>query len=711
VFLRCFRSSFREELFVSLQLIASERRGVRLPKKDFSSFDLRAVVSELKDKLVNSRVNNVYQLDGKTLLFKLHKVNEPPMRLVLEAGRRLHLTGYSLEKPQTPPAFCMTLRKYLPGAWITNLEQYEFERIAVIHFQTRTGPMRLVLELFGEGNLILLGEKSDILQALIFKKMRDRNIVRNEPYQYPPSISKNPFKVTVEEFDSGLKAGGEAEVVRAIIRFLGIGGVYGEELLLRANVDKTKHCNSLNSEETEMMFKILQELLSSVSSKKLEPNIVLDNNGGFMDVLPFKLNRYASYNFQSYETFDNALDEFYVRVTAAEKAAAGVDVGQFKREADRLKRMIAEQEEAIRDDERKMARDKQFGDAIYAQFNDLQLLLDMFSRVWREGKDLSNVVSEVMSSKKNCHVPEVFFESFDGKNLAINVKVNELLFSLSLRKNLYENAADFYDRGKRAKQKMALVYVALADSRKKFSEMEKKLGEVEALKTAAPAEAIEELESRKVENKEWFEKFRWFTSSEGFLVVAGKDVVSNEVLVKKYTDPYDIVFHAEIVGAPFAVVKTAGKEPGEQTLKEAGEFAASFSRAWREKMGSVDVYWVKPDQLGKSGPSGESIPHGAFAVIGKRNWMRGTALKLAIGVLDDEEAKFVGGPVDAVKAKTKINLVIVPGDSESKELLKSVLRSLTLKLPKEQREKIAKASIERIRDFIPYTRAQIIVEK
>jgi predicted ribosome quality control (RQC) complex YloA/Tae2 family protein len=687
------------------------RCDARLPKKDFTSFDLRAVVSELRDKLANSRINNVYQLDTKTLLFKLHKVNEPPMRLVLEAGRRLHLTSYSLEKPQTPPAFCMTLRKYLPGAWISDLEQYEFERIAIFHLQTKTGLMTLVLELFGEGNIILLGEKAEILQALIFKKMRDRNIVRYESYQYPPSLGKNPFKVTRQEFDAGLKAAGDNEVVRAIIRFLGIGGVYGEELLLRTNVEKTKHCTALTNNEIDSMFNILQELLSAVSTQKLEPNIVLDNSGSFMDVLPFKLKRYESLKSQSYGSFDEALDEFYVRVTAAEKAAAGVDVGQFKREADRLKRMIVEQEEAIRDDERKMARDKQFGDAIYSQFNLLQALLEKFSKVWREGKDLNSVVFEVLNSKREDRIPDLFFESFDGRSLAINVKVNDLSFALSLRKNLYENAAEFYDRGKRAKQKMTSVVVALEDSRKKLSDIEKRLGEVEALKTAAPAEAIEELASRKVESKEWFEKFRWFNSSEGFLVVAGKDVVSNEVLIKKYTDPYDVVFHAEIVGAPFAVVKTGGKEPGEQTLKEAGEFAASFSRAWRESMGSVDVYWVKPNQLGKSGPSGESIPHGAFAVIGKRNWMRGTALRLAVGLIEGDEGKFIGGPVDAVKAKTKVSLVIVPGDSEGKELLKQVLRSLTLKLPKEQREKIAKASIEHIREFIPYTKARIIVEK
>ncbi len=679
-----------------------------LAKKDFTSFDLHAVVRELKDKLADARVNNIYQLDAKTLLLRLHKTNEEPMRLVLEAGRRMHLTAYSLEKPQTPPAFCMTLRKYLPGAWIGSMEQYEFERVVTFYFKAKAGTLRLILELFGEGNIILTSEKGEILQALFFKRMRDRNIVRNEVYQFPPSGGKNPFRVTREELEAALKVAGDAEVVRAIVRFLGLGGVYAEELLLRAAVEKTKLCSALASGEIDAMFAALQSLLSSVSTTPLEPNIVLDENGGFMDVVPFKLKRYEGFKLQPYSSFSEALDEFYVRVTVVEKATAGVDVSQFKREAERLKRMVSEQEHALAENECKEARDKQIGDAIYVRLNELQVLLEKFSSAWREKRDLSAVVSEVSAAKQAGKFPEAFYESFDSKALAINVHLDDLVFSLSLRKTVYENAAEFYDRGKSAKQNSVGVILALEDSRKKLAEIEKRVSAVEALKTAAPSEALEELETRRVESKEWFEKFRWFNSSEGFLVVAGKDTVSNEVLIKKYTESYDVVFHAEIVGSPFVVVKTEGKEPGAQTLQEAGEFAASFSRAWREGMGSADVYWVKPEQLSKSGPSGESVPHGAFAVVGKRNWMRGTALKVAIGVVEGEEPRFVGGPAVAVKAKTKLFVALGPGDLTGKDFLKQVLRSLVLKLPKEQREKMGKTSIESIREFVPYTKGRIV---
>ena len=156
------------------------------------------------------------------------------------------------------------------------------------------------------------------------------------------------------------------------------------------------------------------------------------------------------------------------------------------------------------------------------------------------------------------------------------------------------------------------------------------------------------------------------------------------------------------------MVKAEGKPPSEQALREAGEFAAAFSRAWREAFGSVDVYWVKPEQLSKSGPSGEYVPHGAFAVNGKRNWLRNVPLRLAIGVVDDDAVGFVGGAVDAVKAKAKTYVILEPGDAEGKELLKQVLRALMVKLPKEQREKVGKASIEQVREFVPYTKGRII---
>jgi predicted ribosome quality control (RQC) complex YloA/Tae2 family protein len=680
-----------------------------LKKKEFSSFDISATIQELKGLITDSRANNIYQLDEKTLVFKLHKTDTPPIRLVMEAGRRLHATSYAEENPSEPPAFCMVLRKYLRGAWVASIEQYEFERIVTLSFRTKTGLLKLVVELFGEGNIIMTNEQNVIIHALAFKKMRDRDILHNVVLQLPPSSSKNPFKVTLKELEEAFNAG-ETEVVRSTARFLGVGGVYAEEILLRAKIEKTNLAKTLTPVEVESIFSALQSLLLPISTMQLEPCIILGDDGDFLDAVPLKLRRYEGCKTQVYDLFNKALDEFYLRVTVAERAIDHVEFDKLKKEAERLRRVVADQEKSIHEDEAKAERDKLIGDTIYAHYSELQTLQDQLLKANQQGKDWSTIIAQILAVKKTGKMPEAYIESFDGKNLALILYINSFHFSFSLRNSIFDNAAEYYDRGKKAKQKSEGALTALNDSKKKLAKIEKELSDAEALKSLKPAEIMEVLSKRKVEmeNKEWFEKFHWFTSSDGFLVVAGKDTVSNEVLVKKYSKQEDVVFHAEISGAPFVVVKAEGKMISEQTLHEAGEFAASFSRAWRENAGSADVYWVKVDQLSKSGPSGESVPHGAFAIVGKRNWTRNVPLKTAVGIIVNEETSYVGGPVDSVKAKTKSYVVLAPGDNQGKDLLKQILRSLMLKLPKDLREKAGKTSIEQIREFVPYTKGAII---
>jgi predicted ribosome quality control (RQC) complex YloA/Tae2 family protein len=684
-----------------------------LRKREFTSFDVAAVVRELNAVILDSRVNNVYQLNAKTLLLKLHKPDKPVFRLTAEAGRRLNLTAYALEKPFTPPAFCMALRKYMRNARLASIEQYEFERVVILSFTRQYDAVKLVLEFFGDGNIVLIDGKGEILQALIYKRMRDRDIVRGEVLKFAPSAGKNPYRVGKEEFLQGLKAFGDVEVVRAVARFLSIGGAYAEEVLLRAAVDKTKVCSALSKDEAETVFESLQGLLMQVKSGKLDPFVVLDESGDFVDAIPIKLKRYEleGVKLQPHNSFNEVLDEFYLKVSAIEQAMAGVEIDQLEREAERLKRVIVDQEKATVEAEAEAKRARLIADTIYARVSDLQVLLDKFLTTKQSGKNWKAAVSEVLADKKAGNNPWALFESFDAKNMLVNVCVDSLAFGFNLRRTLFENAAGFYEQSKRARQRLDGARTALNDSRKKLEDVEMKMRDAEALEKGKPAEIVEQLEKRRVKHKEWFEKFRWFVSSDGFMVVAGRDAVSNEVLIKKYTEDSDVVFHADIVGAPFVVIKTKGQKPSEQCLREAAEFAAAFSRGWREGFGSVDVYWVKPEQLGKGGPSGESVGHGAFVVRGERNWMRRTPLRIAISAAIDEEKGTVrvgGGPVETVKARSNMSVIVVPGDLSGKELFKRILRILTGKMSKELREALMKLSVEEIRQFVPYGKGMIL---
>jgi predicted ribosome quality control (RQC) complex YloA/Tae2 family protein len=677
-------------------------------KKELTSFDVAAVLHELNKAILDARINNIYQIDGQTLLVKLYKPDKPASHLIVEAGKRLHLTSYVLDKPKVPPAFCMALRKHLRNGRLTRIEQYEFERIVTFTIEKKAGEMRLVCELFREGNIILVDSENKILQALRYRRMRDRNILRHETFCHAPSRGRNPLKISREEMDE-LKRFGDVEVVRELTRFLSVGGVYAEEILLRAEVDKKTPCNKLRDCKLNGIFEAMQDIVCRVEDGRFEPCVVLDRDGGVIDVVPIRLRRYEGFRHECYSSFNEALDEFYTRVAVTKKAAADVDAEKLNKEADRLRRMIEGQEEALVEAEKKAERNKRIGDVIYSHLGELRLLVDRFSADKESRKDRAQIVSEVEAEKKAGLKPAVFFGSLDRKGLLISVCVENLSFTLDLRKDLFANAAWFYEGGKKAKRKLEGVKVALKDSREKFEEVEAKIGAAEALKKVKPVEALKELAKRKVKRKGWFEKFRWFVSSEGFLVVGGKDAVSNDVLIKKHTESEDVVFHADVVGAPFVVVKTKGKKLSERTFGEVAEFAAVFSRGWREGYGSMDVFYVKPEQLSKGAPSGMFVRRGAFMVRGKRNWVRGVPLRTAVGVVvQNDTLRFVGGPADVVKAKTNTYVIIEPGDLRGKELFRHVLGVLAEKMPKELRKRLLKASAEEIRKFIPFSKGRVL---
>src|SRR3989344_173804 len=207
---------------------------------------------------------------------------------------------------------------------------------------------------------------------------------------------------------------------------------------------------------------------------------------------------------------------------------------------------------------------------------------------------------------------------------------------IDFTKTIQENANDYYLRSKKAKKK-------LAGLQKGFTELRKKLESETNLKNAPGKKLVLK------RKREWFEKFHWGYTGEGFLVVAGRDAKGNETIVKKIMEKDDFYFHADVHGAPHTLLKTIGKIPGEISKKEAAIFSAVVSKAWAQKISAVDVYSTSPEQVSKKAPSGESLGTGAFMVYGKREWFKKTPLEFSIGI--DSKNRIFSGPLAAVKTK------------------------------------------------------------
>jgi predicted ribosome quality control (RQC) complex YloA/Tae2 family protein len=660
-----------------------------------TSFDVAAVTHEINESAKGAHVSKIYQIGIQTLLLKLRKPNQPRLQLLIEAGKRIHLTSYVHETPKKPSAFCMSLRKHLDNGVVKEVRQHEFERITVTEISTRQGSFQLVSELFGGGNVILVDPEGKILQAMTYRRMRDRDILRGEPFQHPPARGRNPTKLNIQDFRE-IKKLEETEVVRGLTKFLSISGTYAEEILVRAEVNKKKKCRSLTEQELDSIFNQLQKLLSLIDSGTMEPRVVSDEKSGWIDVTPVPLKGHNQLEQKKYESFNSALDDYYAKITVAERREAVTE--DVESEVARYKRILRRQQKALENLNEPITKNKAIGNLIYMHFGELKSLLQKIREKKRSGKSWEEITSQIEEEKKANSLPEIYFHSLEPKNQVLYVSVENHIFSINLRHSIQANADEYYSRSKKAEKKLRGAERTLQETEAKIEEAKKQV--TRRKETQRPF-----VKRRK---KQWFEKFRWFHSSNGFLVIGGRDATTNELLIKKHMEPNDIVFHAEIVGAPFVLIKTGGKTVPEQTISEAAQLAASYSRAWRELLSAVNVYWVNPDQVSKTPPSGQFLKKGSFMIRGSKNFVRGVPLRVAIGVkVDNDEMMVVGGSVDAIANQTEVYVGIIPGDKKSSQLAKQIRHQLSKKVSEELKRRVTQIPIEEFQRFIPLGRGKM----
>jgi len=288
----------------------------------------------------------------------------------------------------------------------------------------------------------------------------------------------------------------------------------------------------------------------------------------------------------------------------------------------------------------------------------------------------------------------------EGPKLVLGLEALEI--ELDIRSSAQENASAYYEEAKKARRKAEGALRALEETRKRIKELEDKLSELGKLKVevGVPPRPREE-----TEKKAWYEAFRWFYSSDGLLVVAGKDARTNELLVKRYAGPGDLLLHAELPGAPFVLIKSSGREVPRETILEAAQMAISYSRAWKYGLGAATAICFKPEQAKKVGPHGEKLPKGTFYIVGKKEYIRGVRPELAVGVeFSRGKARVVVGPPGAIRHRAKAYVLMRPGDKDLRELVPEILDRLKAKIgPLE----LDKSEIERLRSSIPYGRGSI----
>jgi predicted ribosome quality control (RQC) complex YloA/Tae2 family protein len=619
-------------------------------KLSISSLDIMVCARELKNA-IGARVDKVYELGG-VFVICMRTSGKGRLDLLIEPGRRVHLTGMQYKFPKQPKMYAMLLRKHLEGAQLVGVEQPDFERILELRFRGR-GERVLIAELFGTGNLVLCDEGKKIIQPYRSEEWRNRIVKAGEKYKYPPS------RADIEKLDTTTLREAVADapdIVRGLATNLNIGGQFAEEICARAEITKSSTVADLS----EPQLKGLLDAAAGLFSQEPAPNIVYDD-GEAIDVLPFDFAIYRGMRTKRFSSFNEALDEYFGAVTI--KKGVAKQKKKLEDGLEAIRSRLAEQEAHMAELEKEAFELKRRADLIKAHHAQLDDSLRKLSELRRK-RGWQAAIKEMEEARASDEEWAKSIKKVDAKAGAVDVELRGQEIRLDMRMSAFKNASKLYDRYKRLSEKVVGAKKALDVTRKAL----------EDLLVAGVAEVPPTVRRRR--KMKWFERFRWFISSDGLLVIAGRDASTNREVVEKHMDDKDRYLHADIVGAPHVVVKADSREVPESTLREAAEFAAMHSRAWREGLGSLDVYWVMPSQVSRRAPSGEYIPRGAYMIEGKRNFLKVT-IGATVGVASVEGDQLViCGPASAVEHHSKVAIRVAPGSIKKSDISRDLQAKL-----------------------------------
>lgn len=598
-------------------------------KKEMSSFDVRSVVTELS-VLEGAHMDKIFHWGAGNVLFRLNIQGEGKKELFFKDKKWLYSPDVKPETPTMPTSFASFLRKYIDNARVGKVTQVGFDRVVDMELFKADGDYHLIFEMFGGGNVLLV--KDGIIQnCLIQKTWRDRATRPGEQYLSPKSRF-DPTVSTEEDFITAFRSS-DSDCVRTLATSVNLGGQYAEEICRRAGIDKNTPSADMDDSKVSEMYSIMRSIVEKVLDVP-EPTAYV-KDGAIEDFAPIEMCSHDDMESKRYETMSKLIHAYMEQISDAEEEAF-VDP-----EIEKLNRRISKQEETL--DEYKMQCDelRRKAEALYTDY--------------QNANDLLNVLME-QSSKltweklREGAMKIPFVKDIDpSKNLVTGTFANETV-TLNYTKGIDANASDIYQKGKDIGEKAKRAEEALEESRAELAKKQKGIDKAKAL-AAGKAQPTKQF---------WFERYKWFISSRGKLIIAGKDAHSNDNIVKKHLKDGDLYAHADVHGAPSVIIKDGAKAENEE-LRQGCQFALAQSKAWIAALTEGSAFWVYPDQVSKTPNPGEFVPRGAFIIRGKRNYEYHLPIELFVGeVYYQGSRKVMCGPAECFEGCDRY-FVIRPG--------------------------------------------------
>jgi len=528
---------------------------------------LGLVAGELTQALAGGRVDRIQQPEKDEIVLTI-RAGGKNRKLLLSANpnhARAHLSEASFTSPDTPPMFCMLLRKHLGGARFLRVEQQGADRVLHFLFESMNelGDLcerTLVLEVMGRhSNLVLVGDQGRIVDCARHVTQdisRVRELLPGLLYEDPPAQEKlNPYTAKEEAFCEALRPCIGQRLDKAVLQSVsGVSGQLSRELSYRICGEEQAVLSQ------ELLPKAAASLYGFFQRLQAAPALLFDDAGTPVDMLAFPYLSCGESQQKSCESLSQAIEEFYLQRDRQDR---------IREKSHALRRFL---QTALERAEKKRAIQ-------------LQTLQDARDRdELRKKGDL--ITAQLHSLKKGAAVVEV--PDYYDENMPL-VRI-ELDPSLSPA----ENAQRYYKRYNKLKAAAELTQDQLRQNEEEIEYLE---GQLDNLEKCAAVEELNEIRremeregylrqsSGKNKARETVSKPMAFKSSAGIPIFVGKNNVQNDRLTFSAA-PEETWMHAKNMPGSHVILRSA--HPDRASLLEAARLAAWFSRGKNSQNVPVD---------------------------------------------------------------------------------------------------------------------------
>ncbi len=625
-----------------------------MKKTALSAIDLAAWLTESKSYIAGSRIESVYSLN-QIYLFRLRgKLDEKT--LVVKPGSYLYVTNL-FERNLTGIEPHATLNQYLRGERIIEIEQVDQERILKFSIGSTDHTTEMYIEFFSSGQLAVV-KNEKIIYLMSRYRGKDRILEPGRPYELPPSRG-NPIE------DAG-KLQTKGPALMSLTHSLSFPPEGVKEALVRSGISPDKE---LGLDELSKVLDTMKEIWALAKRPDaIKPTLIQNDDNLMFHPFPFKSDE--AVEAKEFSSFNSLLETVFSTDL----------VERPNTEAEKMRKAIEEAEKAALDHEEKATIIQGQVEVLSSLAPQINQAIEHIHYVQKRSGWSAVNTGEINGLHLNKIIPngaQVYFEETGD----VPIRANE---------NIWGQITQLHEKALQEKKKAENAKEKIKELREKL-ELKVKVDEGKGLEAAMRA-------NRK---REWYERFRWFFSSDGTLVIAGKDSDQNIALIRNYLKPNQLALHADVHGSPLAIIQKDADYTTEKTVSETAQFVACYSKAWSSGSLSAKVSAFLGNQVSLSPPSGTFLSKGSFMIYGKKKEVE-VELKLAIGVeVNENWFRVISGPPDAVRAKTNFIVTLVPGGTPRQELVQEVKKRLSYALKKASSQVSYMIKISDIEPFLP----------